>query len=379
MPVEELRGPKAYRFSPHFHAASARKLRVEIRKHQRRAEDTALGDLSVFLWCEQPYRLVFRLTAGPHVHTLEHTFAQPGRHGVPQMCTLAHFDDHVVLGVEILEVERAVQFWSGEPGHALDPRAGSSAGPFVTPAGDVVPSSTHRLVAPEPVELFATSLYSNRVRRLMEEELDVQRGRFVREVEWTIVDAGNVYKAHPAGRALHSSTFSAAGVADLQLMVYPRGMGREDDRPYASLLLSAPAGTQLRGTLALGKQVRNFDHLYAERGSFGREKFARWDQMVDKDRVVVRLEIHQASVEWDSGVVKLKSRSGDKPVRAPLAEVRTLTRGPAEELKPSAPRGPHRYGPVRDGGPGKGPLAWLRPVGNPLSQSEPSLRPGTAA
>merc|ERR1719253_424156 len=172
--------------------------------------------------------MIFRLTVGTqNSRTLEHTFTHPGRYGAKQMFLLSQFDDEIVIGCEIIEVEHQVQFWDGEPGHHLDPRHKTADGPFVTVAGDVVDSKTKRIVEPGPVELYAHTTFSNRVRRQMEDELQVQRGRFVRSVEWTVQNAAETYKTHPGGRALHSTTFSAAGIPDLHLVVYPRGMGKE--------------------------------------------------------------------------------------------------------------------------------------------------------
>ena len=104
-------------------------------------------------------------------------YLQEGRYGAKGFFQLAHFlTGHLMVGVDILEVENEVQYWDGTPGHVLDPR-GFGKGKKkeeekVTLAdGRVVDKATAELINPTPQKWWEHS-YST---RLVQEIIGVDR------------------------------------------------------------------------------------------------------------------------------------------------------------------------------------------------------------
>jgi hypothetical protein len=379
-------------FSDKFHCHGARNLKLELRidKHVDGTTDS-LGDTSLYLWAPQGQRISFRLWVGEPVgaRASEHSkgkstscdfhYLQEGRYGAKSFFQLAHFmSDHLMVGVEILEVEQEVQYWDGDPGSVLDPRGTGSkkAGGEVKLAdGRVVDKATAELINPTPTKLTAICMSNMRLHETMNEQMALIKSRYCKRSEWKITHAEELLSMYPPGRALCSKPFCAAGLEDLQFVIYPRGMGGADG--YCSLLISAPAGTFIKGFIHMGKQARSLEHTWAERGQYGRANFCRWDNAVENDTVVAALEIIECmSNTAESGGLRLTSQVP----QSALQDVQEIPRAPQpDEKTPAAKRALYgNLSPVD--APAKGSkvkkdksLAWLRKIPGVPAPSDSSF------
>jgi hypothetical protein len=377
-------------FSDKFHCHGARNLKLELRidKHVDGTVDS-LGDTSLYLWAPAGQRISFRLWVGEPVgaRSTEHSkgkstacdynYLQEGRYGAKAFFQLAHFmSDHLMIGVEILEVENEVQYWDGEPGHVLDPRGPRKGANEVKLAdGRVVDKATAELINPTPTKLSAVCLSNLRLHETLSEQMHLIKSRYCKKSEWKITHAEELLSMYPPGRALCSKPFSAGGLEDLQFVIYPRGMGGADG--YCSLLISAPAGTFIKGFIHLGKQARSLEHTWGERGQYGRANFCRWDNAVENDTVVAALEIIECiSSAAESGGLRLTSQVP----QSALQDVQEIPRAPQpDEKTPAAKRAFYgNLSPVD--APQKGSkvkkdksLSWLRKVPSVPAPSDSSF------
>jgi hypothetical protein len=377
-------------FSDKFHLHGARNLKLELRvdKHADGTTDS-LADTSLYLWSPAGQRINFRLWVGEPVgaRAAEHSkgksmscdfkYLQEGRYGAKGFFQLAHFmSDHLTVGVEVLEVENEVQYWDGEPGHVLDPRGPrKGANEVKLPDGRVVDKATAELINPTPQKLSAVCISNMRLQETLSEQMQLIKSRYCKRSEWKITHAEELLSMYPPGRALCSKPFCAAGLEDLQFVIYPRGMGGADG--YCSLLISAPAGTFIKGFIHMGKQARSLEHTWGERGQYGRANFCRWDNAVENDIVVAALEITECmSSTLESGGLRLTSQVP----QSALQDVQEIPRAPQpDEKTPASKRAFYgKLSPVD--APIKGSkvkkdksLAWLRKVPSVPAPSDSSF------
>jgi hypothetical protein len=351
--ASELEGKmRVSMFSDLFHCHGARNMKLELRidKHVDGTSES-LGDSSLYLWAPQGNRISFRLWVGEPVGprvlnpesakgksmSCDFNYLQEGRYGAKGFFQLAHFlTGHLMVGVDILEVENEVQYWDGTPGHVLDPR-GFGKGKKkeeekVTLAdGRVVDKATAELINPTPTKLTAVCMSNMRINETLYEQMQLIKSRYCKRSEWKITHAEELLAMYPPGRALCSKPFCAGGLEDLQFVIYPRGMGGADG--YCSCLISAPAGTFIKGNLYMGKQSRSLEHTWGERGQYGRANFCRWDNAVENDTVVACLEILECmGATVQSGGLRLTSQVP----QGALVDVQEIPRAPQPETQTPA-------------------------------------------
>lgn len=83
---------------------------------------------------------------------------------------------------------------------------------------------------------------------VLETRLGLLENRQVREVEWTISEYSSLLENCPKGQCIMSPTFSAAGIANMQLIFYPNG-NKDASDGFCSISLRIPEGAQLSRVL----------------------------------------------------------------------------------------------------------------------------------
>jgi len=330
--LAELR-QKGRTISGVFHCAGCRNLKLELKQHKGEVEDVgptrAPADCSLYLHAPAGVRLQFMLFVGRERQKeliFEHTFSEASkRHGMRAMFQLAHFLDAetgLVLGCEILEFEAYLECWQGKNAEGPDPR--------LTEASSLkLVHNAHRGLqveaAPLGGEAKAPSLVMKQHRNFkaedhLKKEITQLKQRHTKRVEWRIPHCSQLLRQYPPGRALWSQPFSAAGVDDLQLILYPNGQTTSDlnSDGYCSFLVCAPAGTFLKGFLAINKDSRSLTADFPERGSCGKVSFCRFKNAIGPDDCVqCALEITEArsTSDFSKGFFQMKAHQ-DTPKSA---------------------------------------------------------------
>lgn len=139
------------------------------------------------------------------------------------------------------------------------------------------------------------------------------RASMVRRVEWRIAKvserlaaareaAGRIRGDEDALEPLLSPPFAAAGVAGLQLQLYPLGY-RPRGEESCGFFLICPPGMYVKCRAFVGDAVRTFEHHYDTRESYGRGSFCRLGDKIDgEDCVVCGVEILEVRQEHTTQV-----------------------------------------------------------------------------
>jgi len=127
------------------------------------------------------------------------------------------------------------------------------------------------------------------------------------------------WQAMDAAQCWQSSTFSLGGIERMQFSFYPNGQRQEESVGSVAIVLTAPPGSHLSGTLTVGHQKRQLDHAFGSNGTYVRHAFCRLDTL--SDDLLISFELHTATQE----VAKTSSKGQLKLTRATsgdtLAEV----------------------------------------------------------
>lgn len=83
---------------------------------------------------------------------------------------------------------------------------------------------------------------------VLETRLGLLENRQVREVEWTISEYSSLLETCPKGQCIMSQTFSAGGIANMQLIFHPNG-NKDASDGFCSISLRIPEGAQLSRVL----------------------------------------------------------------------------------------------------------------------------------
>ena len=130
-------------------------------------------------------------------------YLQEGRYGAKGFFQLAHFlTGHLMVGVDILEVENEVQYWDGTPGHVLDPRGfgkGKKEEKVTLEDGRVVDKATAELINPTPQKLTAVCMSNMRINETLYEQMQLIKSRYCKRSEWKITHAEELLAMYPLG------------------------------------------------------------------------------------------------------------------------------------------------------------------------------------
>lgn len=269
--------------SPVFDAAGASNLRLELRSYRKTeppTEDEHRGNIAVLLHAPGGTNIACRLTVGPCTETFEHQFW--GKTDSVSSRRLCFFEEHLsstntlTIGCEVLECIY-------EFNKKLEP-----------PPEDALPEG----VEPEPwlESSFRVQRHiNNRVLEMVKTQLDFQKTRLTRRIEWRLEEASQMRTCFPRGAPMKSKEFDAAGITGMSLLFYPNGYDNSSDG-YCSLFLSAPQGATLRCILQVACEKKELNHTFDKGGLLGKANFTRFEYVVDREQdvVMVSLEILEA-------------------------------------------------------------------------------------
>lgn len=241
-------------WSPEFSAGGLRRLQLEFFPRGRETA-TLDGFCSLFFWCPEGTHVKYQLFVGSHKRAPdEDSYESRMGHGHSNLCHLASeidpSDDSVTIGVDILDVQKSIDFGSGL-----------------------------RVVRPPLNQLIVR--YTAAV-----------ENRHISRVEWKIPYIARKIQTLPVGASLYSPVFSVAGIRDMLIEFYPNGNANTTKEGFCSMYLRCPEGTQIFVTLIVG-EVRKGPISAKFEGHAGKglpEFCALHNQVVD-DSVTVALEI----------------------------------------------------------------------------------------
>lgn len=336
-------------FSPKFDAAGAHGLQLELQLF--RASDPPVdgedaGDCAVHLWACKGMNLAYKLYVGKKHVNLEKVFNGRVPYGTKRFCWLRDEinkeDDTLTVGVEILEAIREVE-------HPVKPPP-----PPVFEPGE---SEELRKVKQEQAgkhlegSVFFYRTVNNRLLEQVKHQVEIMQSRMVRKIEWRVENASLLRRCFPAGEAICSMAFSAAGVDGMQLIFYPSGYAGATEG-FCSLFLFAPAGATLSCWLSAGTQRRDASHTFEEPGAFGRTNFCRFESCISEveDTVMITLDIEDAQQDMRATVSHPTAQPGDRRTQPEIegsgphaidsvVKLTKVPRGPGHQKKTAASSG----------------------------------------
>ena len=194
-------------WSPEFSAGGLRKLQLEFFPRGRETA-TLDGFCSLFFWCPEGSHVKYQLFVGSHRRAPdEDSYDTRMGHGHSNLCHLASeintLDDSITVGVEILDVQKSIDFGSG-------------------------------------LRVTRPSMHS-----LMSRFISVAENRHIGRIEWKIDGIERKMHTLPVGASLYSPVFSAAGIRDMLIEFYPNGNVNTTKDGHCSLYLRCPEGTSI--------------------------------------------------------------------------------------------------------------------------------------
>lgn len=301
-------------FSPKFDAAGCQGLQLELQLFRVTDVDLEgkkdLGNLAAFLWACKGITLVYKLYIGTKSMVMEKTFNGRVPYGTPRLAWLHEQinreDDTLRIGVEIMEVIREVE-------HPIKPPP-----PPPKPISDdqtaVAAYNAAIAAAKLAVEgsLFYKRHINNRLGDQVQKEVQLMRSRMVRKIEWRVQHASLLRNCFIKDEAICSPHFSAAGVENLQFVLYPSGHHTATEG-FCSLYVYGPVGASIRAQLWMGKQVRSISHSFDESGAVGRSNFCNFGTIVEAgDDVPIKLEIEEALQDMKAAAMHIPEDPGDR-------------------------------------------------------------------
>lgn len=337
-------------FSPKFDAGGCYGLQLELQLFRVTEDQLSgkqeLGNLAAFLWACKGTTVVYKIYIGNKSMVLEKTFNGRVPYGTPRMCWLHEQinkeDDTLRVGIEILEAVREIE-------HPI------KAAPVLmntighdTPAVDA--ANTALVAAKQAVEgsMFFKRYINNRLLDQVHSEVELMRSRMVRKIEWRVQQAWQLRTCFQRDEAICSPHFRAAGVDQLQFVLYPSGHSSATEG-FCSLFIYGPMGATLRCQLSIGKQIRNIAHSFDASGAVGRTNFCQWDAVIEAEDVVyIRLEIEEAQQDMQATTLHADMEAGDRRTlgqangndRPGIESVVKLTRAPGARHAPPYSAGP---------------------------------------
>ena len=160
-------------------------------------------------------------------------------------------DDSVVVGIDIIDVQKSISFGSGL-----------------------------RVMRPP-------------LSQLMSRYTSVIENRNIGRVEWRIPKISQRVKTLPKGASMYSPVFSAAYVRDMLIEFYPNGNANTLKEGYCALYLRCPEGTQIIVTLVVGEVKKGpISAKFDGNAGKGLPEFCPLASQVDSsDTLVVAIEI----------------------------------------------------------------------------------------
>jgi hypothetical protein len=159
-------------------------------------------------------------------------------------------DDSITIGVEILDVEKSIDFGSG--------------------LRVIRPSMTH----------------------FMSPHVAVVENRHIGRVEWKITGIAKKIQTLPLGASLYSPVFSAAGIRDMLIEFYPNGNANTSKEGFCSMYLRCPEGTQIFVTLIVGDVKKGpISARFEGHAGKGLPEFCHLASQIQDDSVTVALEL----------------------------------------------------------------------------------------
>jgi hypothetical protein len=241
-------------WSPEFSAGGLRKLQLEFFPNGRETA-TLNGYCSLFFWCPEGTHVRYQLFVGSHKRAPdEDNFDTRMGHGHSNLChMLSEIDsqnDCVTVGVEILDVQKTIDFGSG------------------------------------------LRVYRPPMHTLMARYVAVSENRHIGRVEWKIPGIERKIKTLPVGASLYSPVFSAAGIRDMLIEFYPNGNLNTTKQGHCSVYLRCPEGTQIFVTLIVGEVKRGpISARFDGHAGKGLPEFCQLASQIIDDTVTVALEL----------------------------------------------------------------------------------------
>ena len=261
-------------WSPEFTAAGVRNLQIEFFPCGR--ESATLDNFcSVFFWCPEGTNIKYELFVGSHRRAPdEDVYETRMGHGHSNFCLLAAEidtkDDSVIVGVDIIDVQKEINFGSG--------------------LRVIRPSMTH----------------------LMSRYTSVIENRHIGRIEWKISKISQRLKNLPKGASMYSPVFSAANIRDMLIEFYPNGNANTLKEGYCALYLRCPEHTTVIVTLIVG-EVRKGPISAKFDGNAGKglPEFCPIGPQIDaaSDTLLVAIELKNPNLDHPSSSVA----SGTKP------------------------------------------------------------------
>eukprot|EP00401_Gymnodinium_catenatum_P024783 CAMPEP_0117572906 /NCGR_PEP_ID=MMETSP0784-20121206/60627_1 /TAXON_ID=39447 /ORGANISM="" /LENGTH=874 /DNA_ID=CAMNT_0005371349 /DNA_START=33 /DNA_END=2654 /DNA_ORIENTATION=- len=158
----------------------------------------------------------------------------------------------------------------------------------------------------------------------IQSDLLALRNRGVRRIDWRVESCSKLLEYCKPGDSVESPEFSAAGINQLQLFLFPAGRdlgggGAGPANQQCAVYMNCPTSVSVQGTLAVGNILRRFEHRCGEAGRYGGcPALGVLERQVDmEDCVNVTMELTQVDIDLpeQSGVISLRGQS--RSVTAP--------------------------------------------------------------
>lgn len=206
-------------FSPKFRAAGLEGLHLEFYPNGRE-KTSADGFCSLFFWCPGGTWIRYQLWVGSFVRSPDEDEYEAGQgHGHSNFCPLLpevdQENDSVRVGVDILQAR------------------------FV-----------------EEIRAQGLRLTSSFVEGMVGKEMEVIENRSVEKVIWKINNVSQRMKHLPRGASMWSPLFTAAGISEIHLQLYPNGSGDTTKEGHCAFYIKCPPGVATVLTLFVGKVKR---------------------------------------------------------------------------------------------------------------------------
>ncbi len=264
IPEKKLEYPKDQSlWSPEFSAAGLRNLQIEFFPCGRETA-TLAGFCSVFFWCPEGTSIKYELFVGNHIRSPdEDNFETRMGHGHSNFCPIdaeVEKDGSVVVGVNILDVQKEINFGSG-------------------------------LVVKRPP-----------LHKLMNRFTSVVENRNVGRIEWRINKISQRLKTLPKGASMYSPVFTAANIRDMLIEFYPNGNANTAKEGFCALYLRCPEGTQIIVTLVVGEVKKGpISAKFDGNAGKGLPEFCLIGPQIDanSDSLLVAIEVKNSALPSD--------------------------------------------------------------------------------
>lgn len=145
---------------------------------------------------------------------------------------------------------------------------------------------------------------------------------FVRRVEWRLPNCKQDVRTVERGQSMWSGPFSASGIAEMQLEFFPQG--RENSQSgFCALFLWAPGNVRLKYRLQVGNHSTWDEDFFDRWMGHGHSNFCNLEAQIEKDSLVIRVEILEVTVTEDLGDgLRLINQGISQPLKLEAAVIR---------------------------------------------------------